>query len=130
MTMQNGGYDYEFVQTPSDTLICQICRCPSKKPHLSACCGHIFCKSCLETAKRMKFVSNACPMCCSEEFSTIPNKQADCIIRSLHVYCSNKDKGCEWQGEVNAITGHLNNNKNGCQFQEVNCPNDCGEAYQ
>ena len=30
MAEQSGGYDYEFVQTPSDTLICQICHYPSK----------------------------------------------------------------------------------------------------
>ena len=129
MTMQSGGYDHEFVQTPSDTLICQICRCPSREPHLSACCGHVFCKSCLEAAKRVTFVTNSCPMCRSEQFVTIPNKQADRIIRSLLVYCSNKKKGCEWQGEVNAITSHLSNS-DGCQFHEVNCPNDCGTAYQ
>ena len=129
MTMQSGGYDYEFVQTPSDTLICQICHCPSKEPHLSVCCGHTFCKSCLEAAKGVKSVTNACPMCRNEHFVTVPNKQTDRIIRSLHVYCSNKKKGCEWQGEVNAITSHLNN-RDGCQFQEINCPNDCGVAYQ
>ena len=127
--MQSGGYDYEFVHTPSDTLICQICHCPSREPHLSACCGHVFCKSCLEASKRVTFVTDACPICRAEEFTTIPNKQADRIIRGLHVYCSNKDKGCEWQGEVNAITGHISSS-NGCQFHEVNCLNDCGTAYQ
>ena len=127
--MQSGGYDYDFVNTPSDTLICQICQCPSREPHLSVCCGHIFCKSCLEGANRVTFVTNACPMCRSEEFVTVPNLQADRIIRSLIVYCSNKNEGCEWQGEINAINSHLSNS-NGCQFHEVNCPNDCGRAYQ
>ena len=129
MAMQSGGYDYEFVHTPSDTLICQVCHCPSREPHLSACCGHIFCKSCLEAAKRVTSVTSACPMCRNEEFVTMPNKQADRIIRSLLVYCSNKRKGCKWQGEVNAITRHLSNS-DCCQFHEVNCPNDCGTAYQ
>ena len=129
LAMQSGGYDYEFVHTPSDTLICQICHCLSKEPHLSACCGHTFCKSCLEAAKKVTSVTNACPMCRSEEFVTMPNKQADRIIRGLLVYCSNKDEGCEWQGEVNAINGHISSS-DGCQFHEVNCPNDCGTGYQ
>ena len=127
--MQSGGYDYEFVHTPSDTLICQICHCPSREPHLSACCGHIFCKSCLEAAVRVTSVTKACPMCRSKEFVTIPNKQADRIIMSLLVYCSNKNKGCKWKGEVRDITSHLSNS-DGCQFHEVNCSNDCGAAYQ
>ena len=127
--MQSGGYDYEFVHTPSDTLICQICQYPSREPRLSICCGHIFCKSCLEAANRVTSVTNACPMCRSEEFVTVPNLQTDRIIRSLHVYCSNKNEGCEWQGEINAIASHLSNS-DGCQFHEVNCLNECGTAYQ
>ena len=90
--MQSGGYDYEFVHTPSDTLICQICHCPSKEPHLSACCGHTFCKSCIEATKGVKSVINVCPVCRNEEFTTILNKQADRIIRNLYVYCSTRIK--------------------------------------
>ena len=127
--MQSGGYDYEFVHAPSDTLICQICHFPSKEPHLSACCGHTFCKSCLEAAKSVKFVTNSCPMCRNEQFATIPNKQADRIIRGLLVYCSNKNRGCEWKGELNSITAHMSNS-DGCQFHEVNCPNECGTVHQ
>ena len=129
MAEQSGGYDYEFVQTPSDTLICQICHCPSKEPHLSLCCGHIFCKSCLEAAKAVKSVPIACPTYRNREFVTIFNQQGDRIIRNLHVYCLNKDKGYEWKGEVNAIIGHIDD-KDGCQFQEVNYHNDCRAAYQ
>ena len=108
-----GGYDYEFVKTPLDDLICTVCFLPSKEPHLSACCGHTFCKSCLEGSKKF---SNICPMCRSEIFA----------IRSLHVFCTNKKQGCEWQGEVNDITNHLGN----CFFQVIHCPNDCGESLQ
>ena len=127
MAMQSGGYDYKFVQTPADTLTCQICYCPSREPHLTTCCGHIFCKSCLEAAKKAKCVISACPVCRNEQFSSVPNLQVDRIIRNLHVYCPNN--GCTWQGELNAITSHFSNN-DGCQFHEVNCPNDCGTAYQ
>ena len=129
MNMQGGGYDYEFVDTPADTLICKICHCPSKEPHLSACCGHTFCKSCLEAARSSRYVDNTCPMCRDEEFITMPNKQADRIIRSLLVYCSNKNKGCEWRGELNDIVGHLSNS-DGCPFYDVKCPNDCGAVHQ
>ena len=127
--MQSGGYDYEFVHTPSDTLICQICHFPSKEPHLSACCGHTFCKLCLEAAKSVTFVARSCPMCRSEQFATIPNKQADRVIRGLLVYCSNKNLGCKWQGELNNMTAHMSNN-DGCQFHEISCPNDCGTLHQ
>ena len=118
-----GGYDYKFVKTPFDDLICTVCFLPSKEPHLSVCCGHTFCKSCLEGSKKF---SNICLMCRSEEFTAIFNKQADRAIQSLHVFCINKKQGCEWQGEVNDINDHLGN----CLFQVIHCPNDCRESLQ
>ena len=109
-----GGYDYGFVEVVPDSLICSICYLPSRKPCLSECCGHIFCKSCFDLQRAFFSV---CPACRSPEFNTVLNKQADRMIRSLHVYCSNKAKGCKWVGEVNAITGHLWN-KDGCRYQK------------
>lgn len=125
----DGGYDYQFVETPTDLVICNICHLPSRNPYISACCGHIFCKSCLEAAKKSTTVITACPVCRSEEYVAIPNKQIDRLVRSLHVFCSNKEKGCKWQSEVNDVINHLND-ANGCQFQDVNCFNDCGEILQ
>ena len=124
-----GGYEYQFVVTPSDMLVCKICHCPSREPRLTVCCGHTFCSSCLEGAKRATMISDACPVCRNEEFVTVPNKQVDRAVRSLHVFCTNKDKGCEWQGEVNNIVIHLRNS-DGCQFEEVPCANNCGNYLQ
>ena len=124
-----GGYEYQFVTTPADWLLCTICHYPSRKPHLSDCCGNTFCKSCLEGLKKATAVANACPICRNEEFLTFHNKQADRLVRSLHVFCTNKDKGCEWQGELNDIIGHLVNSE-GCKFEEVTCSNDCGKCLQ
>ena len=45
------------------------------------------------------------------------------------VLCNNKDKGCDWQGKVSDITGHLGNS-DGCQFEEVKCSNYCGLMLQ
>ncbi|XP_065883310.1 TNF receptor-associated factor 3-like isoform X1 [Dysidea avara] len=119
-----GGYDYQFLETPSDNLVCKICHYPSKVPYLSECCGHTFCKSCLEQANVC-----ICPMCRSENFAVFANKQVDRAVRGLHVFCTNKEKGCQWQGEVNDIINHLGNS-NGCQFEEVVCPNDCGTTFK
>ena len=124
-----GGYDYEFVDAPPDTLVCKICHCPSKVPHLSVCCGHTFCKSCLVSAKNSTTLDDVCPICRSAKFQTFPNKQNERLIKSLAVFCTNKGKGCKWQGEVNDITSHLRNS-NGCQFVEVSCSNNCGSFVQ
>ena len=126
-----GGYEYQFVEIPPpDWLICNICHHPSKSPCLSLCCGNVFCKSCLDGANQSTVSLNNCPLCRDEEFNTIPHKQADRAVRSLHIFCVNKEKGCEWQGEINNINNHLEN-KDGCQYEDVQCSNDsCGKMLQ
>ena len=121
----NGGYDYEFVEAPSDITECKICHLPSRDPYLSVCCGHVYCKTCLDSTKKLTATTSACPMCRDEEFTVYPNKQLDRIVRNLKIFCSNKSKGCKWQGEVNNITEHLRD----CQFEETEC-DDCEERMQ
>ena len=130
----NGGYDYQFVDPPLDMFLCKICHLPSKDPRLSVCCGHTFCNSCLDalkqTIRRLSFSEDVvCPMCRSEDFSTVVNKQNERAIKSLRVFCTNKDKGCEWQGELHSLTRHFEN-RDGCSFEEVKCANDCGILLQ
>ena len=124
-----GGYDYNLVDVPHDRFICKICHLPSRDPYLSVCCGHVFCKSCLDNVKKAAAITNACPICRDEEFVTFPNKQLDREIRSFQIYCTNKEKGCEWQGELNDISNHLGNS-DGCQFEEVKCSNECEKMIE
>ena len=120
-----GGYEYQFVTTPPDWLMCSICHFPGREPYLSECCGHTFCESCLEGVKESATGIDCCPMCRHIGFVTIANKQADRLVKTLHVYCTNKDKGCRWQGELNSIISHLRSS-NGCQLEDVKCSNNCG----
>ena len=122
---ESGGYDYEFVDPPPDTLICGICRFPSKKPQLSVCCGHTFCEHCIDGAK-IADGAFKCPVC-REAFSCFANKQADRIIKDLKVFCMYKTKGCNWLGEVRSISDHLEKN---CRFREMDCPKGCGISVQ
>ena len=126
----NGGYDYDLVNQPPDRLVCKICHLPSRDPYLSVCCGHVFCKSCLDNIKKATAITNACPVCRDEEFVTFPNKAVDREVKQLHTYCTNKKKGCEWQGELNDINNHLENSRRGCQFEKVKCSNECGKMIQ
>ena len=68
-------------------------------------------------------------MCREKSFAAFPNKRDERAIRNLHVFCTNKDKGCDWQGEMNSIVCHLANS-DGCQFEEVSCSNQCGLSLQ
>ena len=119
-----GGYDYHFVASLSEgsDLVCKICHLPSQIPHLSGCCGHTFCKSCIDSLKE-RTVNNACPVCRDGEFPVVQNKQINRAVRSLRVYCTNEKEGCKWQGEINDLVGHLSS----CQFENVECENSgCG----
>lgn len=121
-----GGYGYQFVKSPPDLVMCVICHLPSKDPYLSECCGHIFCRSCLHHCNTS---TRACPMCKDNRFNTFSNKQIDREVRSLHVYCSNKNSGCTWQGEINEVAGHLADDI-GCQYEEVPCLLNCKRTIQ
>jgi len=83
-----GGYEYQFMETPLDMFVCKICQYPSREPYLSGCCGHTFCKPCLEAVKRATTITKACPMCRDEEFITMPHKQADRARSLSHVSTS------------------------------------------
>ena len=123
-----GGFEYEFVDTPPERLLCKICKEPSRDPYMTLCCGHAFCKSCLDRQKQARTICYACPMCRKEkpDFTTVPYVALNREIRELHVYCTNKEKGCKWEGEIN----NINNHRCGCQFEEGKCSNECGKMIQ
>ena len=122
----DSGYDYQFVDTPLDRVVCVICHLPSRDPHMTECCGHVYCKSCLDKAKATRYAS--CSMCKDYDFNTFCNKQINREVQCLRVYCTNKEKGCEWKGEVKDISTHLEHT-GGCHFG-VKCLNDCEEPIQ
>ncbi|XP_065901688.1 TNF receptor-associated factor 3-like [Dysidea avara] len=124
---ETGGYDNQFVEPVPDRLLCLICQYPSRDPQLSVCCGNVFCKSCLDAAKKVRSVEQVCPYCRNKEFPSVPNKQADREIRSLRVFCDNKQKGCDWNGEINDLNNHL---KKSCFFELMQCPNNCGNMSE
>jgi len=121
-----GGYDYQFIDTVQDVFICNICHLPSRDPCLSVCCGHLFCSSYLNNGVT---VIKICPMCRSKKFTTFPNKQADREVKNLHVLCPNKKKGCDWVGELRAVSEHLESSE-GCKNVSVVCRNGCGKKIQ
>ena len=126
---ESGGYSYQFVENPPEIVKCVICHLPSRDPYLSECCGHILCGSCLRQCRTTPHASRACPTCKDSRFKTVLNKQIDREVRSLHVYCTNKEKGCAWQGEINEISGHLEKNT-GCQYEDVECTLNCNRTMQ
>ena len=122
-----GGYEYNFVQPLHNRCICNICQYPSRDAYMTGqCCqGQTVCKSCLDHWQATK--TNMCPVCRAEGNTvTYPSYPVDREVRSSHIYCTNKHRGCDWEGEVNDISGHLASN-DGCQYVKMKCPNNCGK---
>ena len=99
---------------------CPVCLNILTDPHLVSCCGHHFCGSCIE---RVRASNGSCPMCREKKYQVIPDKIYARIINGLEVYCSNKEKGCQWKGELKNMSTHLNKEKREgeCQYEEVMC---------
>ena len=118
-----GGYDCELVHPPPSHIQteCSICLNILKDPCIVSCCGHKFCRDCIEGVRR-----NTCPLC-NEEFSFMREQSLDRALMDFDVFCSAKPQGCQWTGKLRDLEKHLNrsystdNQLSGCQFVEVKC---------
>ena len=124
--------ELSFVQeVPKQIEIeCPVCLNILTDPHQVTCCGHNFCKPCIE---RVKASNGSCPMCKEKEYQSFIDKKCSRLINGLEVYCSNKGKGCQWKGELKNMSTHLNKEKRegDCQYEEVKCQyEECQERMQ
>uniref|UniRef100_A0A1X7UY34 RING-type domain-containing protein n=1 Tax=Amphimedon queenslandica TaxID=400682 RepID=A0A1X7UY34_AMPQE len=109
---------------------CPVCLHILTDPHQVTCCGYNFCGSCIEIIKAR---NGPCPMCKEKEYQSFIDKKCSRIINGLEVYCSNKEKGCQWKGELKNMSTHLNKEKREgeCQYEEVKCRfKECQERKQ
>ena len=121
------GYDCEFVERPPAQVQCEcpVCLQVLRHPQQITCCGNSFCKVCIDRV--VKKNGKPCPTCNAVAFSIFPNKGLKRTLGGFRVYCSNKDEGCEWVGELGDIERHLNSKPSserqleGCLFEEVVC---------
>ena len=54
-------------------------------------------------------------------------------VNGLKVWCTNKDRGCQWSGELGYFADeHLNpiSGKGGCEYEDVPCTIGCGVQIQ
>ena len=89
------------------------------------CYGKSFCKECI---KRVKDGGKPCPCCNEDEINDFPSKGLQQPLYGFQVYCSNKDSGCEWKGELGQLDRHLNvsqttseNELDGCEYSVIEC---------
>ncbi len=132
------GYDYQFIEEPSNDLKCLICLCVARDPqqHGGGGCGKIFCGSCIENHKKG---NSKCPNCRTDcvTFKDVRSKQilitytyrniivyictGERDIQSLKIKCANQQDGCQWNSELRALEDHLKT----CEYTMMPCPNEC-----
>ena len=120
--MDVGGYDYNFVDTDlPEEFHCLICTLVLRQPHQVTCCGKIYCKKCLDELKTRNPNFN-CPNC-REKINNryFKDVNTERKISQLKIYCTNKDSGCCYKGELKDLDSHLTQ----CLYQLVKCPNQC-----
>ena len=120
------GFDCEFVEEPPKVLQthCPICLLVLREPFQVTCCGKSFCRRCIQ---RINAGGTPCPTCNEARFDSFQNKGLQQPLYGFRVFCSNKESGCDWQGELGQLDQHLDVNPDkdkqfqGCVFTDVNC---------
>ncbi len=52
LSLNEGGYDYKFIEEPADSLKCLICLLVVREPQQHGGCGKLFCKVCIDKRTR------------------------------------------------------------------------------
>ena len=116
------GYKCEFIDFVPDYLCCKKCTLVARKLNIISCCGESFCQSCIaDTQKEGKL----CPACGEKNFTTFEHIKNQKQIASLQVYCSMKQRGCDWSGTLEQLDTHLDPDQDNCQYVDTKCPLNC-----
>ena len=121
------GFDCEFTEEPPKYLQshCPICLLVLREPFQVTCCGKSYCRLCNQ---QINAGGTPCPTCNGARFDSFQNKGLQQPLYGFRVFCSNKESGCDWQGELGKLEYHLNLNpdkdwlfQKGCAYTEVTC---------
>ena len=120
------GFDCEFVEEPPKYLQthCLFCLLILREPYQVTCCGKSFCKECIT---KIRGRSRICPACRQDKCEIFPNQGLQQPLYGFAVFCSNKERGCVWEGELGQLDQHINSNPAkekqlvGCGFINIAC---------
>ena len=123
--MDRHGYGCSFVMEPdSRSYECAVCLMILREPNLTSCCGNHFCRGCI---KPIIEAGKPCPLCKESSFTTMRNKGLERELKQEKVWCSYKERGCEWSGELGKLDEHTNSD---CPYVKVECSLGCGSIMQ
>ena len=106
--------EVDFVEELSDFFRCPICRYCLKDPTQTPC-GHRFCQECINSV--LQSSQPVCPLDRTELDNVFPDAACRRQINTLKVYCSNKERGCTWSGEMVDEAVH----QKSCEHGKITC---------
>ena len=126
------GFDCEFIEKPKEVQSdCPICLMVLREPHQATCCGHVYCRVCIQ---RVVASGKDCPTCKEKDFKIFFDKSHHKHLYSFKVWCCNQSQGCNWAGELGQLAHHLNDEYmkeqrlEGCDYTLIICIH-CSENY-
>ena len=123
--------NYEFFGEPSRDIYCPVTLAVMLHPCQTRCCGNHLS---LSAARRLKRTKKRCPLC-KMPLRFVDDKYFQRVVLETKIYCSKKESGCTWLGELRDLETHLSigreDERQGiCGFVEVQCPYECGNIMQ
>ena len=116
------GYQCEFVDPVPIELSCKKCKLVARRLTLTKCCEESYCNAYLVDSQKQ---GKPCPACGVEEFTTFQFKRYLKRVQDLKVYCSMKERGCDWSGTLEQLDTHLDPDQDNCQYVDTKCPLNC-----
>ena len=119
------GYQCQFIDSVFDDLYCKKCTLVARRLTITNCCGESFCHTCIADKQEQ---GNPCPACGEKNFTTFEQVKNQKRISCLRVYCSMKERGCDWSGTLEQLDTHLEPDQDNCQYVDTKCPLNCQQS--
>ena len=116
------GYQCEFIDSVFDDLYCKKCTLVAKRLSVTTCCMESFCHGCIVDTQEQ---GKPCPACGEKNYNILDNVKNQKRIKCLRVYCSMKERGCDWSGTLEQLDTHLDPDQDNCQYVDTKCPLNC-----
>ena len=116
------GYECEFIDSVSDDFYCKKCNLVARRLSITTCCTESFCYACIADTKEQ---GKPCPACAEKDYNILDHVKNQKRINCLQVYCSAKERGCDWSGTLEQLDTHLNPDQDNCQYVDTKCPLNC-----
>ena len=111
-----------FVDSVFEDFYCKKCNLVARKFTITSCCGESYCHACIANFQKQ---GKPCPACGEKEYTTLQQIKYQKRINCLQVYCSMKERGCDWSGTLEQLDTHLDPDQDNCQYMDTKCPLNC-----